>query len=256
MAAVLGLSAAHFHSMQALQYHYSAASNFRAQALAGLKDIMSKNEWNSNEVDAVVAISYLLGFQSRLMTDGFVDFLTMLRGTTLLSEHIISNTNGGSFRLSRAAMSPSPNAMAQLNLPDLDWDLLRKGLKSLQSVKHILTTAEHSRIFNELQRVLEAFSMSTARGLAEYSKFVDSAASLFFQADDWITKLLQSYLVALILIMDPVKQQLYGSERQQAGVEREETQVTVAWGKGIFQDMPAKLKGYAEWSEAVMISRG
>ena len=67
MAAILGLSAGHCHSMHALYRHFVAASTYRAQALAGLKSILSKNIWDRDEVDAAIAISYLFGFQSRLM---------------------------------------------------------------------------------------------------------------------------------------------------------------------------------------------
>jgi hypothetical protein len=255
MAAVLGLSAAHFHSMHGLHHHYSAASTYRGKALAGLKDILSKDVWSRNDIDAAVAISYLLGFQSRLMIDGLFDFFTMLRGTALLSEHVISKTTGGSFRLTRQAVSPSLRESTQATLPSLNRDLVRKGLESLQSIRPILTTAEHSQIFSELQGVLEACSISTAQGLTAYWKLMDSATSVFFHGEDWITRLLQSYLVALKLIMEPVVQQLYNNARQQDRVEREVRRVTVAWGKEIFEFMPAHLKRYGEWSEAVTISR-
>jgi hypothetical protein len=255
MAAVLGLSAAHFHSMHGLHHHFAAASTYRAQALAGLKNILSKNEWNRNDVDCAIGISYLLGFQSRLMIDGLFDFFTMLRGTALLSEHVITKTSGGSFRLTRQAVSPSFSENAQLDLPSLDPALIRKGLNSHQALKPLLTTTEHLQFFNALQGVFEACLISTAQGLAEYWKLMDSAISSFFVNDDVLISLLRSYLVSLKLLMEPVVQQLYNGDRQQDRVEREVRQVTVAWGKDIFKNLPRRLKRYAEWPRAIVSSR-
>ena len=254
MAAVLGLSAAHFRSLHGLHNYYAAASTYRTQALAGLQRIMSKKEWNRNEADAVVAISYLLGFQSRLMVAGLFDFFTMLRGTTLLSEHVITKTSGSSFRLSRQAISPSLNATALLNLPDLDPHLIRKGLISHRSLKPILASAEHVQFFNALQGVFEACLVSTVRGLIEYWKFLDSATSNLFTSDDMVTALLKSFLVALKLLMEPIVQHLH-NDRQKDRVEREAQRVTVRSGEDIFQDLTPQLNRYAELPKAVIASR-
>lgn len=253
MSAILGLSAAHFDSMHHFQQHHSAASLHRGKALAGLKQIFDTSKWSRSDVDAAIAISYLLAFQSRLMVDGFLDFFTMARGCALLSEHVINQSRDTSLQLSRQNITPSISNQTAINMPLVDEETIRKGLKDLDSLRHLLWTEAHWQFFGALRLILETCLISNAQGLVEYWKAMDGAVSATFLGTNNVMKLLQSYLVAVKLILDPVVQVLYSTE--ETAMEREGRHVTVSWGRNIFEQLPGHLRKYVQWSMAVIESK-
>ena len=179
----------------------------------------------------------------------------MLHGTALFSEHVISKTSGGSFRLTNPSSSLPVTESALPDLPDLDTHLVWKELSCLQSLKSSLATAAQLEFFCAIEGVLGACLTSNAQGLVEYYKLMDEAVLTFVSQDDKITRLLRSYLVSLKLMFEPVMQEFYNSERQKNRVEQEVRRVTIRWGEDIFLDLPAHLNRYTEWPKAVSTSR-
>lgn len=80
---MLGLGASHLNLL--LEGPYSdAAVKHRVIAMKGLNTFLSNAHNSLQNADAAFAATLILVFQSYLMEDGMLDFLTMIRGCKLL----------------------------------------------------------------------------------------------------------------------------------------------------------------------------
>ncbi|KAL2223148.1 hypothetical protein M432DRAFT_587108 [Thermoascus aurantiacus ATCC 26904] len=171
MHAILSLGATHLSLIVPSGTEYTvAAVAHRGQALRGLSRMLAKDDHTREELDAMLATCYVLTFQARYMTDGLVDFATMIRGCALVTERLPDKHYANSSAFVMDEEQYILNTAAGLpEGPSLDTTLLDKSIQTLEMVSPLLENDAHRRFYGAIMDTYTALKSSSRRG---YLKFV------------------------------------------------------------------------------------
>ncbi|OJD14758.1 hypothetical protein AJ78_04932 [Emergomyces pasteurianus Ep9510] len=97
--AVLSLGASHSALLHPQSRYRTDAVIHRGLALAGLRELISRDRHSDVELDVLLAICYSLLFQSAEMADGLIDFISMMRGCALITGQILHTGSSSVFCL-------------------------------------------------------------------------------------------------------------------------------------------------------------
>ena len=168
MHAMLALGASHLDRITPVAEHTTKAIVHRGHAMAGLSRALAKNERVYGESDAMVATCYALTFQSTYMSDGLLDFITMVRGCALITTKIREDNSPTAFNLQPdwhfKLMEPKLK-----DLPVVHQDLLDNGHRALEEVRPLLITRTDHQFHGALTKVIQGLSRSSREG---YTSFI------------------------------------------------------------------------------------
>ena len=168
MHAMLALGASHLDRITPVAEHTTKAIVHRGHAMAGLSRALAKNERVYGESDAMVATCYALTFQSTYMSDGLLDFITMVRGCALITGKIREDNSPTAFNLQPdwhfKLMEPKMK-----DLPVVHQHLLDNGLLALEEVRPLLITRTDHQFHGALTKVIQGLSRSSREG---YTSFI------------------------------------------------------------------------------------
>lgn len=252
MSAMLGLSAAHLGCVSKSQSHKTQAIIYRSQSLSALKSSLSSTNWTHSEVDSAIALVYLLLFQSQFMEDGLFDFMTMSRGSVLLSKYFVQSGHKTMFDLVPTATGPSVPESVIGGLPILDVHCIEKGLSALNLLFPELQTDEQTKLFLSIQAVFQACLTSTLNGFETFWSALDYRFPTTFASSDNVIKVLQAFLIALRLFMGPVTQYVFCTPQKQYNILKDSRLVTIDWALKIFRSLPPQMRTHTKWPEAIV----
>jgi hypothetical protein len=168
MHAMLALGASHLDRISPVAEHSTNAIVHRGHAMAGLSRALVKPEREYGESDAMVATCYALTFQSTYMSDGLLDFITMVRGCALITGKIREDGSPTAFNLQPdwhfKLMEPKLR-----DLPVVHQPLLHGGLVALEEVRPLLVTVTDYQFHGALTKVVHGLSRSSREG---YTSFI------------------------------------------------------------------------------------
>lgn len=251
-SALFGLSAVHLACLRPTQQDQIWAVLYRGHALAGLKYALSSTKWTQPHVDSAIALVYLLGFQSQYMEDGLFDFMTMVQGIVMVSRYVAQTGRDTSFHLDETATSTSVPEAVVTALPQLDLNCLDTGLMALCLLVPVLQTEEQMHLFVSIRSVFEAALDSTWLGFEEYWNMLNTVTPKSFISSDVVIKTLQTFLVTLRLLMDPITIHVFCPAQKTFGTRQEVRRITITWARRIFESLPREMNQYVEWPRAVV----
>lgn len=251
MSSMLGLSAAHLACLHPSHHHRMWARIYRGRSLAALKGTLSNTTWTHAEVDSALALAFILAFQSQFMEDGLFGFMTMIRGSVLLSKYFVRNGHETSFNLASISTGPSVPESIVPGLPSLDVHCIRKGLTELNLLLPLVQTNEQTHFFLAIQRVFHACLDSTHRGFEEFWHALDNSIPPPSVSSD-VFKALQAFLISLRLFMDPIAQYLFCPPEKPYNTRQEVRVVAISWAHRVIQDLPPRMRKFVGWPEAVV----
>lgn len=155
---MLALAASHL-SMNGLGDYRSQALHHRVVAFNLLSSSLSRSSTTQAEADAKLAACLALTFQSSYMEDGFVDFLTMIRGCALVTQdhsldhpdsafHCFNGENHGRTMQQR---------LREVTMNEIDPKALDSAAASLEALKPLC----HNETEDDYRQVLLAVVRQT-----------------------------------------------------------------------------------------------
>lgn len=255
MSALLGVGATHLACMTSVNSHRTQALVLRGQALCGLRSALFKDTWTRSQVDSAIALVFLLAAQSQYMDDGLFDFMTMIRGSVVVSKFFMTRGHEMSFDLERTVDPPSVPEQIRSSLPALDMHCLEAGRVALDSFLPSLHTEEQLELFQSIRAVFQASKISTQQGFEKFWLALDHGFPSAFVNPDATVRVLQAFLVALRLLLEPVTRYVFTSPNRLYDTREEILAVTMKWALGLVESIAPSMRKYVGWPEAIVASR-
>ncbi|KAI1617027.1 hypothetical protein EDD37DRAFT_50875 [Exophiala viscosa] len=261
MHAMLGLGASHLHWRRPEAQNQVTAIEFRGRAMAGLRAALTKTTWTRAEVDATIAMVYILAFQAQYMKDGLSDFVVMVRGCALAVRNFTEAGAETSFDLRQLQ---SGTYLCKL-VPDsegfglVDKNIVQKGLEALNRVWSIIETDENRQFFSTIKNALLACLQSTSVGFMEchrlYTELFTTDWTKFtetFNASNGVTYVLQAFSTIAQLLMVPVTHSLFVPSSKAPVPSNEVQLVLISWALHACDVVPENYQIFVEWPRAVI----
>lgn len=255
MHAILSLGASHLSRVTGSDYRKESLIH-RGHAIAGLNQALSKTGLLYGEADAMIGACYALTFQASHMGDGLADFITMVRGCALTTGKVQHESSQTAFNL-----HPDQHfdfmANRLENLPRVDPILLIEGCQALEEVKPFVVSEADQCFYQSILEVLEELQTSSKYG---YVKFTEIYAvwygmshecfKMFLDPSNMVSQLLQSYFVALQLLMIPIAVQEWSHRLRTAKIRL--LYGIVEWAQNIFDHLEySGFSDHLDWPKRI-----
>jgi hypothetical protein len=266
MHAILGLAASHLQLTTGMELH-SVALQHRVLAMKGFNEALSQSKRTGSDADALLDACYALVFQSAYMSDGLLDFFTMVQGCSLLSEQLKSEQVPMAFFL---AEKDHFHYMEDklLDLPVISRELVDGAERSLAVLPPLFTQPCHPHFYQLLVAVIEALKLGSLGGkilfksavqpltFSAYFKFImvyqgilkmePKTFQKFISHTNAIARILISHFLAIQMIVAPIIDREYNGR-----VRAMPAKGHLDWIDSLHKECPMHLKVYMEWPVAV-----
>lgn len=248
---MLAVAASHL-SMNGLGDYTAAALQHRVIAVRLLNESLSNGCASQAEADAKLAACLALTFQSSYMEDGFIEFLTMIRGCMLVTQshsldlptsafHCFSEENHGRIMQQRLRQLPQS--------AQIDPTVLDQASASLEAIAPLCTNTKASEyqkmLFNIVQQTYhsplqayftfcQSYNWPSSLGHGEFAAFISPS--------NQVGQLLLSHFIALQLLQQCTTDFVW-SDRDTAPP----TGIILAWLKRIDDGLQPEYKQYNVW---------
>jgi hypothetical protein len=163
MHAMLALSASHLLTTSTSQLR-SESLSYRGLALKGLNNALSKPPECKEDADAMLATCWALSFQTTYMGESVEEFLTMMRGCTLIMNQNWKGKFGTSFHnLSYEARDELIVPLLE-SCPLVNQEFVTEGRESMQRMKGLKMDAVEEKVFQLLTELVRLLSVSSLEG--------------------------------------------------------------------------------------------
>jgi hypothetical protein len=171
MHALLGLSASHLTAISSGDHH-AAAIKHRILAIKGFNATLSAASTRPADDDALLGACYALAFQSTYMRDGLPEFLTMLRGTGLVTAQCMARESEMLFALTPAHHYKVMMPRLQ-NLPIINSNLIEGANVSLLELKAKRFDGVDLSFYKSLVEIAEGLKIGSLQGESPSSNFAN-----------------------------------------------------------------------------------
>ena len=256
MHAILSLGASHLTRVAKGVDYNTLAIQHRGKAIQGLNQALAKNSHSYGEADAMLASCYALTFQASYMSDGLVDFLTMVRGCALVTDTIRNEGVETAFFLETnnhlQIMKPRLSS-----LPAVEVDVLDAALPSLQALSPYLTSGVDHHFHTSIQNVILALRLNSTAG---YLTFISVYGSWYFMPHNdfqafisqtnQTAQLLLAHFVAVQLVMVPLTHHEWPERANHTRLQV--IHGITEWIENIYDKVEDDLKHLLEWPMMVV----
>ncbi|KAG9245472.1 hypothetical protein BJ878DRAFT_501243 [Calycina marina] len=244
---------------QALQLN-STALSYRVKAITALNKAMDSPSRSFEQGNAMLGACFALLFQSILMENGLVEYMSFIRGVIAVSIHM----GMSKLRFLFENMF-NQTEMIQSNLQDMDLvnpDLASGACRSIERFGHLVVNPRELEYYGYLLSAARSLFTSSAEAYGNLSKIYGlfcytmshAEYSAFIASTNEVGKLLQSHFAALQLIMMPITL----SEQALVREPRNETSpgagTTTRWLTSLHRRIVPGMMAYYEWP--LLIERG
>ena len=245
------------------------AISHRVKAISSLNEAIGKPIASMEQGNAMIATCFSLLFQSTLIDDGLVEYMTFIRGVVVVSMHMGQRDIGFLFN---HMFDQAEIVLEELTeSPLIDPDHARRACRSLELLFPLIQNTREKEYYGYLLSAARALFTSSGDGMP--SSFPDSSRTdtqsaaysnlakiyglfsysmshdefaLFIDPSNEAGKLLQSHFAALQIIMTPFTRRETDGRRR--AVTRQSTDGTTArWLVALHQDIKSEIRPYYEW---------
>lgn len=167
MDAILALGSSHRSSLTGYKGGQGQALQRRGQALRGLSDLVTHSvAWSIEDTDTALAICYALTFQASYMSDGLDDYLVMVNGCKLITEHVRKQDLPTHFDVSlRRMQSKLEETTAPIMRGARYEDLLDEAAQAFQTLKEHIQDPAELRLWTSVEMILRSFDAGACVGV-------------------------------------------------------------------------------------------
>jgi hypothetical protein len=267
MHAMLALSAADIASNEPQPSELAClAIAHRVKAIRALNQALSKGVQDFEEGNAMLATCYSLVFQSALMEDGLVEFMTFVRGVVLVA----ANMGARRMRFLFHSML-MPEQLQKMDpylqgAPEISPQPINAAVKSLEAFGHLCVRESEKCFHALLVKVAQALYTSSRDGtmsliptkevaniLPAYVGLTEVYATFaytmshedfqwFINPANGIGQLLQSHFVVIQLLLSPITVHERGLRKR-----AKPTNSSLRWLEGIYRNIPENMRQYFAW---------
>ncbi|KAL4881110.1 C6 zinc finger domain protein [Aspergillus karnatakaensis] len=221
----------------------------RGKALNALRTILAKsNGFTALEMDSALATSYALTFQARYVSDGIIDFATMVRGCSTITNWYFQE--GRQSRLFGSLQSQEQIAQTTVLPPGQESvqppGVIAGCIEALDKLQPLLQTTAHYGFYNYLRLAYESLLASSQHALGCFTMIYLYWSNLErpeFQAliapDNHISRALFMHYTTIDSLMRPV----YGKLTTARNLKpRGGHFIIYRWAEAIYVDLPVDLQ--------------
>lgn len=248
------------------------AMSHRVKAIASLNEAIGKPIGSVEQGNAMIATCFSLLFQSTLINDGLVEYMTFIRGVLVVSMHMGQRNIG--FLFEHMFDQGEVVASELTDSPLINPDHARGACRSLELICPLIQNPREKELFGYLLSAARAcftssqagalhFTVLTTFQVDTYSPAYSNLAkiyglfsyfmsheefALFIDPNNEAGKLLQSHFAALQLIMTPfTRRETIGSKRRSATMGQNNDGTTARWLVALHRNIKPEMRPYYEW---------
>ncbi|KAJ6788352.1 hypothetical protein PWT90_07292 [Aphanocladium album] len=260
--AMLGLGASHLSIISPSSYT-QAALKHRITALEGFKRFISSAGQSRENADAAFATALVLTFQATQMKDGLNDFLTMVRGCSLIGTHASGQYSLSRFRtFEKEAYLEKLIELVPLDrpIPYFGVEAIRGFMGSLEKLGPLCRSIEELQYLSIMRSIATQALQDPVSGYYEHTRIYDVLCDLdaeqfpaFIDESNYIGRLLIMHMIVLDYVMGTTILQ----ERRHAisssvpkNVYDYIKMMLLTWTQRIQEKLPDEYKTYGFWPVA------
>ncbi|RGP69351.1 c6 transcription factor [Fusarium sporotrichioides] len=254
---MLGLGASHLGLLTPSEYE-KAALKHRVIAISALNKHLTKTSFTQQDVEAAFGAMLNLTFQSAYMTDGLVDFLTMIRGCWLVGTQPSVNLDNTIFK-TFGRVSYVDKIQAIVHKEDqtshyLDKFIAEGFCQSVQKLGPLCHSVAELQYLAHMQKIATLASTNPAESYRELAFLYDGLGHLnsndfasFVYTENYASRLVIMHMLVLEFVMS--RKVVEGDKRSSMGQKgyyyRKAT--SKGWIQHIFNRLPLEYHEYGEW---------
>ncbi|RGP63483.1 sterol uptake control 2 [Fusarium longipes] len=254
---MLGLGASHLGLLTPSGYE-TAALKHRVIAIRALNKHLTKASFTQQDAEAAFGAMLNLTFQSAYMTDGLIDFLTMVRGCWLVGtqpsvdlDHTIFKTFG------RVSYLDKIKAIVQEEKQKdryLDKFIAEGFCQSVQKLGPLCRSIPELQYLAHMQRIATLASTNPAESYRELAFLYDGLGHLnssdfasFIDTKNYASQLVIMHMLVLEFVMS--RKAVEGDKRSSLGQKGYYCRKAMSkvWVQQILNNLPSKYCEYGEW---------
>jgi hypothetical protein len=244
----------------------------RVKAISSLNEAIGKPIGSVEQGNAMIATCFSLLFQSTLINEGLVEYMTFIRGVVVVSmqmgERNIAFLFEHMFDQAQVVISEL------IESPLINPEHVRKACRSLELIGLLIQNPREKEFYGYLLSAARACFTSSQAGALHFNVLmcegVDTCSpaysnlakiyglfsyfmsheefALFIDPNNESGKLLQSHFAALQLIMTPfTRRETAGSRRRNATMGQNNDGTTARWLVALHRNIKPEMRPYYEW---------
>lgn len=167
MSAILSLGASHLSCLTSCQSSHNQAVSLRGPALRGLEELLARSDsWSIHDTDAALATCYALTFQASHMLDGMDDYLVMVGGCALLTDHVRQHNLPTTFDISlRRTQAKLETTTAPILRGVIYQDLIDEATDAFDILETSVIDPMEYAFFSSVRMILDTFHEGACTGV-------------------------------------------------------------------------------------------
>ncbi|KAM0562759.1 hypothetical protein ACHAPJ_001599 [Fusarium lateritium] len=230
----------------------------QSMGIPSLNNHLTKPNLSKQDAEAAFGAMLNLTFQSAYMTDGLVDFLTMVRGCWLVGTHSCGNLEETIFRtFARVSYLERIKEIVQYeDSPShyLDICIAEGFCKSVQKLGPLCNSVGELHYLAHMQRIATLASTDPAESYRELTFFYDGLGNLntndfasFIDPKSYVSQLVIMHMLVLEFVMS--RKAVEGAQRTRLGMKGYYCKKAMSkiWIQQILENLPPEYYKYGEW---------
>ncbi|KAH7197983.1 uncharacterized protein B0J16DRAFT_31766 [Fusarium flagelliforme] len=254
---MLGLGASHLGLLTPSGYE-KAALKHRVTAISALNKHLTKPHFTQQDAEAAFGAMLNLTFQSAYMTDGLIDFLTMVRGCWLVGtqpsvdlDHTIFKTFGRVSYLEKIKAIVHEDDRSNHYLDKVIADGFCQSVQKLGPLCHSVGELQY---LAQMQRIATLASTNPAESYRELAFLYDGLGHLntadftsFIDTKNYASQLVIMHMLVLEFVMS--RKAVEGDKRSAIGQKGYYCRKAMSkvWVQKILSKLPQEYYEYGEW---------
>ncbi|KAH8587693.1 hypothetical protein B0O99DRAFT_641090 [Bisporella sp. PMI_857] len=240
------------------------ALTYRVKAITSLNQAINAPIQSFQQGNAMLATCFSLLFQSVLMDDGLIEYMTFIRGVVAVGIHM--GVNNLRFLFERLFDQTEMIQAGLQSSPLVDPELAKGACRSVEKFAHLVTNPRELEYLTYLLGAARDLFTSSSEAYGNLAKIYGLFCyhmshpefALFVSPTNEAGKLLQSHFAALQIIMTPITLSEAAGGREEQGGGSGTTGpgrgTTARWLKHLHKNIHPEMKMYYEWP--IMIEQG
>jgi hypothetical protein len=251
----------------------NTALSHRVKSITALNAAVQRGVNCLEEGNAMLATCFSLLFQSTLIDDGLVEYMTFIRGTIIIGSQMRFKQMRFLFDQLFKDKQLEQSEAVNNDAPMIQQDVVLGAYQSLEKFQHLCQTKLETEIYAVLFNV--AHSLITSGDgesplipqpqlialnetvaylkLREMYKLFSCSMShddfrYYCDPNNQVCKILQAHFVALQLIMNPIAKKERALKAARCPVEEDKRAATAGWLVALHRDIPPHLLKYYVWT--------
>lgn len=261
MSAILSLGASHLSCLTSCQSLHNQAVCLRGPALRGLEELLARSDsWSIHDTDAALATCYALTFQASYMLDGMDDYLVMVGGCALLTDHVRQHNLPTTFDISlRRTQAKLETTTAPILRGVIYQDLIDEATDAFDILEtSVIDPAEYA-FFSSARMILSTFHEGACTGVLAgldlyglWHHFASRHLSALTRQNSAISQVVLAYFVTMQIIFRVILPYRWFPDLVRQHPPRRPLCELLQWLDALRQAIPLHHQHHLEWTRSIL----